>query len=474
MDDWVVIAVTAGVIVAMVVLIVKVHLNPAVALVIGAGAIALVASGDVTQTASIVTVGFGEIMAEIGLLIAWGVLIGAILSEAGAIQRLVDGLLRIFGARRVPYAFATTLAVALPSIYIDVLLVMSAPLGRRMAARLGRTGTARVATAIAVGLECGLVMIVPGVGALALAGLLGVPLGMMLLVGVVVTVPTILLTLLVMYFAFDRGFWNPERDESVTIIDTEADEDADDEYPNRPATGYTSAIATVGAPPRARTRMQQSTREPALALLFAPMIVSLLFVATGAIVQATDADLGPISIVFEPVFALLVGLLGTSLVARLTIGAERVNKAVSRGFRESGQILILTGAGGALAAAVASTGIGEILGSLFTTTTVAPLLLVWVVAAVLHMAIGSVSISAITAAGLLASVMSEIDVAPVLVALAAAAGSLFVVHVTSNTFWLLQSSLNQSTRGTFKTCTLAVSVASVIALGLTMLLSLVL
>ena len=47
---------------------------------------------------------------------------------------------------------------------------------------------------------------------------------------------------------------------------------------------------------------------------------------------------------------------------------------------------------------------------------------------------------------------------------AAGAGSLFAVHVTSNTFWLLQSLLGQTTRGTLKTCTVGVSVASVVAI----------
>ena len=60
---------------------------------------------------------------------------------------------------------------------------------------------------------------------------------------------------------------------------------------------------------------------------------------------------------------------------------------------------------------------------------------------------------------------------PILIALAAGAGSLFAVHVTSNTFWLLQSLLGQTTRGTLKTCTIGVSVASVVALGVTLLLS---
>ncbi|GAA3545972.1 hypothetical protein GCM10022295_29790 [Streptomyces osmaniensis] len=79
-------------------------------------------------------------------------------------------------------------------------------------------------------------------------------------------------------------------------------------------------------------------------------------------------------------------------------------------------------------------------------------------------AAGSVTISAITAAGILAPLAPSLGIDPVLIALAAGAGSLFAVHVTSNTFWLLQSLMGQTTRGTLKTCTAGVSLASVVAI----------
>ena len=91
--------------------------------------------------------------------------------------------------------------------------------------------------------------------------------------------------------------------------------------------------------------------------------------------------------------------------------------------------------------------------------------MVWVIAAALHVAVGSVTISAITSAGILAPVAPIIGLDPVLIALAAGAGSLFAVHVTSNTFWLLQSLLGQShARCTRRPVTVGVSVASVVAI----------
>ena len=140
-------------------------------------------------------------------------------------------------------------------------------------------------------------------------------------------------------------------------------------------------------------------------------------------------------------------------MTRSAIGQKRVEEAITVGFKESGQILILTGVGGSLAATVAAAGLGDILGGFFSASTVAPLLVVWAIAAVLHIAVGSVTLSAITAAGLLAPIAPAIGLDPVLLALAAGAGSLFMVHVTSNTFWLLQSLLGQSVRGALKSVT---------------------
>ena len=66
---------------------------------------------------------------------------------------------------------------------------------------------------MAIGLECGIVLTVPGVGALALAGLLGVPLGKMLLFGVLLVIPTVAISVAIMSFLFNHGWWDEDRDE---------------------------------------------------------------------------------------------------------------------------------------------------------------------------------------------------------------------------------------------------------------------
>jgi H+/gluconate symporter-like permease len=454
---------TAVAILAVVVLIVRFKFNPVVSLVIGSAYLGLAAGIGVEKTIDAIMEGFGDIMAEIGLLIAFGVLMGSILQRTGAIQRLVETLLKVFGAKRMPYAMSLTIATFLQSIYVDVLLVISAPLARSMATKIGRKGTGRMAVAMAIGLDCGLVLTVPGVGALGLAGLLGVPLGTMLLFGVLLVIPTVVIAVTIMQFVFMRGWWNEDRDEQP-YIGTGADSEVGGEIASTSTTSDDSGDGGDSGGVSTRTAATQTRSQTPLLLLFAPLVSSLVLVAIGAILDVADIHSPVIEFVSSPVIALLIGLVGTSFVGRRAIGADAIQRAIGTGFKESGQILILTGVGGSLAATIKATGLGDVLGEYFTASTVAPLLVVWAIAAALHVAIGSISISAITAAGILAPVAPHIGVDPVLLALAAGAGSLFCVHVTSNTFWMLQSLLGQSTRGTLKTVTVGVSVASVVAI----------
>jgi H+/gluconate symporter-like permease len=452
---------TAVAIIAVVVMIVRFKFNPVVSLVVGSAYLGLAVGLGVEKTIDAIMTGFGDIMAEVGLLIAFGVLMGAILQQTGAIQRLVQTLLNLFGPKRMPYAMSLTIATLLQSIFLDVLLVISAPLGRSLAKKIGKNGTARMAAAMAIGLECGIVLTVPGVGALALAGLLGVPLGKYLLFGVLLVIPTVAISVAIMSFLFNHGFWNPERDEQEFL--GEDPEPLDDERETVSATTTPDDDDSAGGGVATKTATVTRAQTP-LIVLFAPMLVSLVLIATGAILDAGDIHNPIVKFISSPVIALLIGLIGTSFVGRYTLGAEPIQHAIATGFKESGQILILTGVGGSLAATIKAAGLGDILGEYFTASTAAPLLVVWAIAAALHVAVGSVTISAITSAGILAPVAPVIGLDPVLIALAAGAGSLFAVHVTSNTFWLLQSLLGQSTRGALKTVTVGVSVASVVAI----------
>lgn len=477
MSDIAVLINTAVAVLAAVLLIVRFRVNPVISLILASVYLGLAVGLGVEETVKTITGGFGEIMVDVGLLIAFGVLMGSILNQSGAIRRLVEHLLKTFGPKRLPYTMGLAIGTVLQSIFLDVLLVISAPLARKLAPKIGKLGTARMATAMAIALECGIVFTVPGVASLALAGLLNVPLGKMLLFGLLLVIPTIIISIAIMTFLFRRGFWNEAKDEDHTFVaeeDSEGEEPADNGLASTPTTNSERGTTASSAQPAGASVavVERERKEAPLLLLFAPLLTCLLLIGAGAILEIFEIQLPWLQLLGEPVIALLIGLIGTCLVTRAAIGQKKVEEAIAVGFKESGQILILTGVGGSLAATVAAAGLGDILGGFFSASTVAPLLVVWAIAAVLHIAVGSVTLSAITAAGLLAPIAPAIGLDPVLLALAAGAGSLFMVHVTSNTFWLLQSLLGQSVRGALKSVTVGVSVASVVAILLILPMSL--
>ena len=100
------------------------------------------------------------------------------------------------------------------------------------------------------------------------------------------------------------------------------------------------------------------------------------------------------------------------------------------------------------------------------------ILLSWFIAALLHLAIGSVSVAAITAAGIIAPILDSLSVAPVAIGLAIASGALFALQVNSNFFWMFKALLGLSTKGALKTLTLATSIASVVSLPMVIVVSL--
>ncbi|MEU9690687.1 GntP family permease [Amycolatopsis japonica] len=442
-DAWL-LAHTGIAIVGIVVMITWLKTPPIFGLLIGATYLGLATGLGVDGTTEALAAGFGDVMAEIGMLITFGVVIGSLLTATNTLHRVLERLLGVFGEKRVPMVFAVSLSTVFTSIYSDVVLVLTAPLARRLGGRLGPRGVALMGGALTAGIEVGLVFVVPGVAALAVAGLLRVPLGEMFLFGLAVGVPTAVLTTLVFTVLLRRALrWNPATDELKSD------------------TGGETAVTTT------------VTRQLPLSLSVSPVLLTLSLIALGALADAFHFPLGPASLLSEPVIAMAIGAGLAHLLARRVLPSSEVNAAVGKALALAGPILVLSGLSGSVAEVIGKSGLRDVLASSFGTGVLPPLVLVWLIAAVLHIAMGSISISAITAAGILAPIAGSLGVPVVLVALAACSGALFLPHVSSNFFWMFQSLLGLSTRGTFKTHTVAMSLASVISLPIVLVLGLV-
>ena len=460
---------TAIAILAVVLLIIVVRVDPVISLVLGSIYLGLAAGIGFENTIVTIAEGFGAIMAEVGLLIGFGVLIGALLYAMGALQKLVELLLRAFGPRRLPYALSAALSTIFPSIYVDVQLVLAAPLARSAAPQLGRNGLPMLSGALTAGILVGYVFVVPGLGTVSIAGLLDVPLGTMLIYGLLIGPATAVITTLIFGRLLKMGFWNADKDETDLESLQEAEEAVAHET-ERPTEATAEGTASGHGSDQAVL-----VKSPPLYISLLPVLVPLVLIAFGAVAEAAGATSPVITFFGDPNLALFVGLLGAYALARRTLGSERTDESLNKGFNTTGQILLVTGVGGSLGAVIEATGLDQVLGDLFSaeagTPVLVSILLAWLIAAVLHLAIGSISVAAITAAGILGPIMGQLAVPDAIIGLAIGAGALFALQVNSNFFWMFQTLLGVSTRGALKALTFVTALASVVSLPLIALLS---
>ncbi len=466
---------TAIAIVGVVLLIMRARIDPVIALMVAALYLGIAGGLGFSTTVETIASGFGSLMADVGLLIGFGVLLGSLLLKAGVLGQLIAALLRAFGPRRLPYAFAVSMSSIFPAIYPDVQLVLAAPLARSAARQMPRNGKPLMAAALTAGIECGNLFVVPGLAAVTVAALLGVPLGSMLLYGVGIGIGSAVLATLFSAWLLSRGMWDPERDEEPESADLDGLSTPDPASAPAPQSADLDGLSTLGpggAPTATEVRAPGS-----LIVGVLPMVVPLLLIATGAIAKALGVESPLVSVLGEPVFALFVGLVGAYLLARRRMGEAGTAEAMRGGFGFSGQILLLTGVGGALGKVVRETPLADVMAGFFSADAGVPVLvavlLTWFTAAVLHIAIGSVNVAAVTTAGILAPVMSTISVPLPVMALVIVSGALFAIHVNSNFFWMFQSLLGLTTRGTLKTLTFVTCITSVISLVLLSVVALV-
>ena len=131
---------TAIAIVLVIGLIIRGRVDPVISLVLGSLYLGLAGGVGFSGTLEAITVGFGDIMAKVGLLIGFGVVIGALLHATGAFKRMVSALVSAVGPQRLPFAMAGAMSTIFPSIYVDVQVVLASPVARSAAPHIGPRG----------------------------------------------------------------------------------------------------------------------------------------------------------------------------------------------------------------------------------------------------------------------------------------------------------------------------------------------
>ncbi|NQW91199.1 permease DsdX [Curtobacterium sp. VKM Ac-2861] len=432
-------------IVLLVIGIAKFKLNPFLALLIGALLLGFASGLGVENTVGTFEQGFGDTLSDTAPVIGLGSLLGAILTSTGGANRIADAFIGNRKVALIPISIAVAaLVIGLPNIF-DVSFVMLVPLAYALARRSG-THLLFVGMPLAAGLYTAHGLLPPHPSPTAAVAAYDASFGLTLALGLVVAIPTVILCGPVLTRVASRWF-GPAPD--------------------------------LDAGPAAGSRELTELRPPLWLALGVVLLPPLLLVIGAFGVDATaDGTVLHTVLTFcdDPVVALLLAVVVAMIGLGRTSGSSiaTMGSVAGSGLKTVGPVLLIIGAGGGLAAMLAETGVSKVIVEYAQGWHVPALVLAWVIAALLRIALGSATVATVTAAGIIAPLAAaDPSISPELLVLATASGSVMLSHVNDSGFWLFKEYFQLSVKQTFRTWTLMLSLQSVIGLVGVLLLSLV-
>jgi GntP family gluconate:H+ symporter len=490
---------------ALLFLIMKVKMHAFLALVLVSLGVALAARIPVEEVVGVLTEGFGSTLANVALLVGLGAMLGRLLDFSGGAQVLADSLIRRFGEQRAPLALGVAALLFGFPIFFDAGLVVFLPIVFTVARRLGGsllTYGLPVAGAFAVMHA----FVPPHPGPVAAAELVGADIGLVLVFGLLIGLPTWYLG------GYLFGTWAGRRYD-IAVPDLLSADGSGGGTPAPVAAGGSSggssrrvsggsgggdgvpdaAVAGTSpgvAEPSGGERAVHATADPpsfgtVVGLLLLPLL--LIFFNTGMNTLVTGGAVSEDSVLARTaqlIGATPVALLITVLVASYVLGTRRgtgaaqVESIVNSALGPVCAIILITGAGGMFGGVLRASGIGQALADVLEDIGLPVIVAAFVISVVLRVAQGSATVALTTAAGLIAPVveatdgLSRPDLA--LIVIAIAGGATVLSHVNDSGFWLVSRFFQMDEATTLKTWTVMETLLGTIGFVLALLLSLVL
>ena len=444
----------------LLVLIMKFKVHAFVALILVSLLTALATRIPVGDVVSTMLSGFGSTLASVALLVGLGAMIGKLLEATGGAQVLADTLINRFGERRAPLALGVASLLFGFPIFFDAGFVVFLPIIFSVARRFG--GSVLTYALPAAGAFAVMhAFVPPHPGPVGAGDLLGADIGLLVITGLVIGLPTWYVA------AYLYGKWAGQRfhvpvPASVAGSASSADGDG-------AGGGITTAVGRK-APPRFGT---------VLLLLLLPLVLILLntgftTLATAGAVDGEAGWLEWVTLLGQTPVALLI----TVLVSMVVLGWERFSRAETEKLLNDSlgpvcAIILITGAGGMFGGVLRASGIGTALADSLESIGLPIIVAAFVVSTCLRVAQGSATVALLTTAGLIAPAveaadLSRLDVTFVVIAIAC--GATVLSHVNDSGFWLVGRFLEMDVKTTLRTWTVLETLIGVVGFAIAALL----
>lgn len=394
-------------VVILVFLMTKLKFNGFIALLLVAVGVALVEGIQIDQIPDIIEEGVGSQLGGTLLVIGIGAMIGRVMGDAGGAQRIALKMVDAFGERGVQAAMVVTAMLVGVTMFYEVAFVIIVPVAFTLV-RATKQNLLWVGLPMSIALSTMHSFLPPHPGPTAVASTYGASVGLTLAYGLLIAVPI---------GAFIAFLWprlpfikkmNPQIPDGLVSDKVFTDEEM-------PGLGWSLFVA----------------------------LLPVVLIAGAAIVELSDPEASYISVVKfigAPPIALLVALLVAMWVFGPRSGRSltEVAASCSSSAKAMAMILMVIGAGGAFKQVLVEAGIADEIAATTSAWALSPIVLAWLIAVVLRVALGSATVAVVTAAGVAAPLVAASGVSPELMVLATACGSIAFSHVNDPGFWMFK------------------------------------
>jgi Gnt-I system high-affinity gluconate transporter len=419
-----------GCIIALILLITWGKMNAFLAFLVISIVTGLALGIPLSKISASVQTGLGDTLGSLVIIVCLGAMLGKLVAEFGAAERITSMLVRVFGEKHIQWALMITgFVVGIPLFY-SVGFVLMVPL-------IFSVSYQYKLPAVYIGLPMLASMSVthgflpPHPSPAALVAQFNANMGVTLLYGIMIAVPAILIA----GPLFSKTL---KKIKSVPLKTFQPKEIAEENLP-----GAFNSLITSLFP-----------------------VILLLATTILAFTTKNETALKYINFFGDPSIVMLISL----LVATYTLGIRQgipmrtIMKVYADSVADIAIILLIIGGAGALKQVLSDSGVSTEIGAMLMHLDVHPLLLGWLIAGVIRVSLGSATIAGLTTAGIIGPLMSQTHVDPNLMVLSIGAGSLLFSHVNDGGFWLFKEYFNLSVKDTIRSWSVMETIVGVVGL----------
>ncbi len=393
---------------------------------------------DIHRITDAIQRGIGSIMGSLVIILGFGAMLGKLIADSGAAQQITQSLVRLSGIRRIQWAMALAgFLVGLPMFYSAGFMVLL-PLVYAVGATTGFP-LLYLGIPVLAALSVAHGFLPPHPSPTAVAWQLHADIGKTILYGIIVGLPTIILSGIVFGKTLRRHKSTPNL-----------------------------SLLTV--------KLMEPQQLPGLGLSLLTALMPLILLtitSTFGLISGTGALKKIITFIGDPDIAMLISVLAGLYFLGLRRGKSmrELMRSLEDAFKGVAPfMLIIAGAGGFMQV-MTEGGVNTYIANSLVHTSINPLIMGWSLAALIRVCTGSSTVAALTTVGILLPMLQQSQIQPELLVLAIGSGSMTFSHVNDGGFWLFKEYFNLTIRQTFATWTVMETMVSVIGLLMVLLLN---